>query len=395
MTSQEIVDKVYLGSSPIILLDAASSAFQKEKVLLLEKQRKLGGPWRSLSLQSVGEIESSSHIFEPSGSKENDLMAIDFLSQLGIQVEQVEGPKVKILGSTVSQRSSTVSQRSSLGDALVGFYETFFGQWKQLIVDIRSGISLSKLKAFLSNYLFYLSLFGRGVFHSLIFKYRPYLKYHYPTQGIKDVLNRAINIIEENEGKISTEEHITEVHIKKDWVLVKTSEEREYNARKIVLPSFFEIEGLFYRDKRVSTPSLKREIFHLTMVLEGRIKGKFQFLRLWKNSLIHRVSNSSRLCQIDEDKFSVLQIQINSNPFENEERSLNNIYNELVRQKIIFPDQKLIEHRFIKDVSSFRKIKQVEEISQSCEGRIEILDTAHIFSSIGKYAKKWERLASN
>ena len=60
-----IYDKIYVGSGPILMLDAINSFLGNEKVLIIDKSNKLGGAWKSIVLFDGNEVENAVHYLLP------------------------------------------------------------------------------------------------------------------------------------------------------------------------------------------------------------------------------------------------------------------------------------------------------------------------------------------
>ena len=58
-------DKLYIGSGPIMMLDALNSVLKKERVLIIDKQSELGGSWKSIKLFEGNELENAVHYLLP------------------------------------------------------------------------------------------------------------------------------------------------------------------------------------------------------------------------------------------------------------------------------------------------------------------------------------------
>ena len=79
--SSTVFDRVIVGSSPLAIMYAVKFARAGLKTVIVEKNKSLGGAWRSCTVEELGEIESSCHLIEfYSGAYEtiSDLIELDF-----------------------------------------------------------------------------------------------------------------------------------------------------------------------------------------------------------------------------------------------------------------------------------------------------------------------------
>ena len=58
-------DKLYVGSSPIMMLDALNSSLKAEKVLIIDKDIQLGGAWKGIDLFGFRNLENAVHYLLP------------------------------------------------------------------------------------------------------------------------------------------------------------------------------------------------------------------------------------------------------------------------------------------------------------------------------------------
>ena len=60
-TYKEIYDFIYIGSSPVLLLDALNESMNNKKILVIDKSQKIGGAWQNLELFNYNRVENAVH----------------------------------------------------------------------------------------------------------------------------------------------------------------------------------------------------------------------------------------------------------------------------------------------------------------------------------------------
>jgi len=98
------VDIAYIGSSPVILIDAYCQVMSGANVLIIENQPAVGGAWRQVSMDGIRDLEFA-HILEPYPGVYEFLTA-----QLELPMEDVRDDNfivspVKFLGREIFQYS--------------------------------------------------------------------------------------------------------------------------------------------------------------------------------------------------------------------------------------------------------------------------------------------------
>ena len=62
---KKIYDVAFLGSSPLVLMEATFLNLLSKKVLIIEESSSIGGAWSSLNLFGMRNIENAIHYFMP------------------------------------------------------------------------------------------------------------------------------------------------------------------------------------------------------------------------------------------------------------------------------------------------------------------------------------------
>lgn len=58
---QEIYDLIYIGSSPVLMLDALNESKNNKKILIIDKSKQIGGAWQNLELFNYKRVENAVH----------------------------------------------------------------------------------------------------------------------------------------------------------------------------------------------------------------------------------------------------------------------------------------------------------------------------------------------
>ena len=58
-------ERIYIGTSPILLLDAINENIKGKKILLIDSSPKIGGAWKLLNLFGLKDLENAVHYLLP------------------------------------------------------------------------------------------------------------------------------------------------------------------------------------------------------------------------------------------------------------------------------------------------------------------------------------------
>ena len=62
----EVYDKIYIGSGPILLLDAVNESLKGSKILIIDKSERIGGAWKNIDIFGLRGLENAVHYLIPS-----------------------------------------------------------------------------------------------------------------------------------------------------------------------------------------------------------------------------------------------------------------------------------------------------------------------------------------
>ena len=79
----KLYDAAFLGTSPLVLIEAAYQSFQKKTVLVIDADYEIGGAWKSLNLFNHKKVENAIHYFMPNEKAERF-----FKEYLGLQIKR-------------------------------------------------------------------------------------------------------------------------------------------------------------------------------------------------------------------------------------------------------------------------------------------------------------------
>ena len=233
-------DKIYIGSGPLMMLDALNNGIKGEDILIIDRGEKLGGSWRSIDLFGQKDLENAVHYLLPNKK------GYQFLDKFfDAELEKCTGKFYAI--------------------KIFGF---------KLILPVDN--IFSRLLYFLNGGDQALNLSFINLFKNL-FKKNTIKQTKYPRNGIVPIINNIIQSINKSNVKYNLNENLIKISVTGNKVFLKSNKD-EYLTKQLYIshgfipPKDFNIEGekIIIKLKKHQRPSL-----HINTIMD---KKNFKYI---------------------------------------------------------------------------------------------------------------------
>ncbi len=260
----EKFDKIYVGSSPVMMLDALNSSLQKQKILIIDKEKALGGAWKSIDLFGYQGLENAVHYLLPN---RNSYSFLEDIFDIELENSNRKYYAVKIFGIKL-----ILPVKNILGKF---FYQVNGG-------DQRESLSL---KLFIKN----------------LFKRNHVYNTKYPKNGSVPFVKSIIEALENSSVDIRLQESIIDICTIKNEVNVTTNNSK-YKASNMIIshgfipPKSFKVdnEQIHINLKKRPRPSLHINSSNFKALNSSSIPFSFSQALFPKGSIIKYVHQLSQ-----------------------------------------------------------------------------------------------------
>ena len=340
-------DHIIVGSSPVCMLKAIKLRQKGKKVCIIDSSDRLGGAWKTLAPDEsgIGNVEIGCHIFE----KDKKVFRF-FENELNLKLVKLD-PQPKI---TYGKRWLKYSLKNFM----------FIFRDVKYYFTYKYGFSHFRM----NMYLFFKEI------GQLNLKY-----YSFENDSIA-LAEKLSELVHRNGVEFKLNTRIKELRINKNqnYVELISDTGENINSNTISISYSSEVNEIFIDDQNqleIFTKS-KSEFVHLHLVIKDSKIKSFTYLRIFKNRLIHRVSDMSRQIKLGEGEHLIC-IGIYPNNFSNksQEEIFAATLNELKRMELISGDATILKKRwnsYSSNTIDYLDLKKLEKISNN---KIQVIYT--------------------
>ncbi len=358
-----IWDQIYIGTGPIMLLDASNETLKKKKILVLEKSKDIGGAWKSININGINNLENAVHYLLPNKDGYN------FLE--------------KYLKIPIKETPNKYYARSIYGLHLLIKSNSWLGN---LLNKIERFDCLS-----IKN-IFYL-------FQSL-FDLSTKAKSKYPCQGSRKILERLRTIIENINLNIKYNFEASKIEVHSEFVRVSSSN-LSYECKKLIIShGFVPPDKIKFFDKHIKIPKKKfpRPSLHIIYKINDKYKSfkpKFSQVLFSKSSCIKYTHELTQFLKSSEYTHETgVVVSALKHHLEDNINTRLRVIEELEKYNLIPPTKYRKETSFFwQDILlPLLENEDLQNIENSSKGSIKPLYTEELCSGIGNYQVNWKDL---
>ena len=351
--NKQVFDIIYIGSGPVLVLDALNQYLNGKNVIILDSSSKIGGAWKSLVLFDCHLVENAVHYLL------NNQEGYDFLENfLDINLKYTSKKfAINLFGFKFLIKTNSLFSK---------FLNLIFK--KVNILSFTSIFSYCKSSSFSET--------------------------KYPLNGSQEIIIKLNSLIKKLQIDTKLNTKVEKIDIKNSGVLISTNKE-SYSSKKIVIShGFIPPEDFLINDQIIR---IKKKIFRrpsLHIFYKTKIKKKiknFSQIIFRGSKLIKYVNNLNNYqfnYQIKNDTFILvcaLQHSLTNKP-----EIIQRVFREL-EEFLIIPRScdRSITKTFWQEVHlpmiNNDDLKNLNKLSKN----IITMETEELCSAIGKYSLNW------
>lgn len=355
-------DKIYIGTSPVNIIDAVIEKKQGGKILLLDDKANIGGAWTTIDDDVLSEIEIGCHIWS------FHLDSYKFLQEfLNLELSPLN-PQPLILKK----------------DRRIPY------DWKMNAITIKrifSNLKKAKFHNFKSDY--YNPAFRFNLLPS---------KYLYPKNGATSLINSLKIKIEENDLEVRLKTKVNRIKIENSQASIFLENDEKIISKQLVITSLSDIREITFDDTSVILPDPRIVNYCHVHLIVNDIDGKpFSYIRWMDDEIIHRISDvTNQVKKKIESNQRVIIIGIHEEAFSKYEKDqlIELIAQKLKDKKYLGENTSVRKGFFNVFPSSYQDADTLIEIEKKSKGLISVIRSTDFIYSISQKLKLWKSLLS-
>lgn len=355
----DIYDFVIIGTSPIAITEAIFLQSQGHKILLLDSSSQIGGAWKTVSYDSIPEIEIGCHIWDIEKRVTNFLDQFYDLNLLELKPR----PKIYYKGLSIPY-----DWKVNFSTTKIILRRTFGLKFKLLMKEMKS-----------PQYRF--SIFPA--------------KYLYPKGGAKELVSKIAEKAKEQNLNFRLDTTLKSVEVMRDSITLNTTNQ-QITTKKLITTSLTHLSQIKVENKLLETPAAKQlNYIHIHLLVEGSSKKQFSYIRWINHPIIHRISDMThQVRQEIETNQNVFAIGIHADYFEKNslESVIIQVEGELRRKKIISKNQKIVSHETNTYPSHYSSTVFFRSLQKELQGRVSLLHSTNFTMSFYERIDQYEKL---
>ena len=355
MSLKKNYDLVYIGSSPISIIDAASQKSNHKKILIIENKSFIGGSWSLINVFGYKNVENAIHYFLPSNK------GIKFMkSVLGWNIINTKS-KYRVINKKIL-------------NSQIYKYDNPFGKILSKITN--NGLNEVFNLEFLKN----------------IFNKSFYLK-----DGSKEIMKFCNKVIQEdnidilynyNVDKIFINSTNSNVEIKIRNIADNSIDKQNIISKKVNLTHGLKIDQIHGDKGNIKFEHLIELRPHIHFLIRDN-KKKYNELIFDNNKFIkyiHEVSNYLDQEIKNDNKIYILALKPDVS---NNKENIKNILDEMRKYEVISPDYEYIDHVWTNIYLPQLIDDDLFKVKNKYNNQIEGMLTENFSKAIELYQSRW------
>lgn len=360
---QEVYDKIYVGSGPIMMLDALNSNFKSQKVLIIDKDKVLGGAWKNLDIFGCKNLENAVHYLLPNKT------GYEFLEKT-FNIE-LEDNRRKYYAISFFGKKFLISVRNIIG---------------RILYSINGGDH--------RDYFNFLMFLKNCISKSHVYSTK------YPKNGICEIVEKIKKVVLNSSIKISLNEEIIRINTFENKVFLETNIKKYVAQNMFISHGFIPPNEFFINNKKIliNLQKYPRPSLHINTLSNEEIKKvsipfKFSQALFPKGSIIKYVHQISQFIEFNNEKKSQHIVVASIRP------DLKNSFESYIKIARELEDYGLIpkvKNRLLKDffwqdiLLPQLNNSDLDYISRESNYVIKNFKTECFNTALGKYSQIWK-----
>ena len=355
-----LYDLIYIGSGPIMMLDALNNSINQNKnILIIDKEKELGGSWKNIKLFGENFVENAVHYLLPNSK------GYTFLSK-NFQIK-LESANKKFYAVKIFNFKFMISVKNIFGNI---FYLINGGdQGESFTIKFLINLLLNKSKV---------------------------SKTKYPREGMFHVVKKISDSIIKSKVNIKLNENIEKIVISKNNIFLKTNK-NTYKTKKLMLSHGFvpcEIIGGDGKKILIEKEINQRPSLHIITKTNSKINKKyFAFSQVLfpKGSLVKYVHQISQFQNDFNEKNQQIIVAALSHDLKKSKKNYFKIADYLEKHNCIpHLEKRAIIDFYWQDILIPQiTTKDLLKLSKISGNMISFLETECLNTAFGKYSDSW------
>ena len=363
-------ESIFIGTSPVMMLEAAFQAKTGKRVLMIENSDQVGGAWKTFDMGEIKNVDYGCHIINPIEA------CYEFLNQYcSIEMEKMEPQPMSVYpGAKVSLPMGTRSvvihriKRRMFGLAKCLFKAEFRGAY----------IEILRLKSLFKNYI-----------SKLYSNVKPY---QYPIHGAADMVQKIFQLTENSGVKIHLKEEVLSIHVEANNCYLKTGE-KKYKTEKLFISSGTTFKELIIDKQQVPIKDVIRLFPHVFLEIEdkGPAKSEFTYLYVSEHPYVDRVHDVTKHVSHSQNTRKIMvALKPEMDVDDVDERIISEIKKMLEAFSYVSESSRIISQKKYAYSVNYMNETALDYYRKMSNGVIDFVLTTNIAASIGMYADRWK-----
>ena len=361
-------DNIIIGSSPASMVEAICLTYRGKKVLVLEKNDRIGGAWSTIDFPEGENFEANCHILL--GSRKA-YSVMNFFLGWSMHIIKPQ-PMIWINGYFFHYNSPL--------RFIIRFFQNLIKKIRKVSHDgdksLKINISGRSLNFSRINIL-------KNTLEEILYGH-----IYYPKGGTPEMMEELLNKFNKKGGCLKFDEDVKSVEISKtnSSALIKTNK-NTYYSKEVVITNGSDLDEIIIDNKREIIASREQNSIQIYMFLKDNSDLLISYVLLFGHDIIHRVSEMNKSHLKDKNlnsNYRLLVIQLRNSFVENTPDSLigNLVLKALLETSFVSSKAELKSYHLVNYPANYKKEGILDAISYNSNGKIRILPVDDLSKTI-------------
>jgi len=361
---------VIIGTSPICLIEAIYQSKFREKILVVESDKDIGGAWRTISLFNVADVEIGPHLIYSSCDNRD---VYRFLNHLGISMKPVSPGPVSVLSGRFLGIKKIATRH----------------QWLEVVSELLDNSSEKKKSSSVE--------LRRVIVRPLMAIIKQLLGFYthpmYPEKGATDIIGKLATMLDANRVEIQLNTKVSSLEIKRtNQTAILHTNNSVVAAGKVIMTSHANLTGIYENGAPPLDLDFQTDEYTLIHLLVRDARpSTFSYVRFYDNELLVRMSNLTKYARFDgqTEDLQILCLHVRQS-LRSHNQHLETIFDFLKRSNYIGGDALIVDHHFTDYIDAFLTGATMDAINKKYAPIVESLRTDDNLSyAISANLKRW------
>jgi len=373
-------DVVIIGTGPICLIEALYYKRLGKKVLILEKENKAGGAWKTIDIGSIKNLDIGCHIYS-----RNEKAYQFLIKTLNINLVKVAPKPFNVLGNKYLLEIGWPFQ-------ILNLFYILFSSTLEILQFIFSSLPWNKKKEKT------LASMGFAYYHiktlkSNLIKSRK--DFHFPKEGAIMLVKNLLQLIKEHQIPIFFNEKANTIVIEqgKKHSNIQT-EHLNIITKKVIITSSSEIGLVKFGESIIEIPKQLYRFDHLALVVKDKNVRNISFGNFLNNPVLKRVNDYTRYVTYEGEKGCMVYMILFNPTYQigTKAEVLNDVLHWLKYYKVISQEAIIKESHLLPYAVNYRSKETTIQLKNQFYPLIDPLFSGDLTASIEMNMERWTKV---